>query len=402
MSAVYARLSILASNDDPTTPVNRIETDLVPPTTDGSKVIITGVVLILLTALWTYLRFWSLRQTGRAFLVEDWLNIGAVVMFYGLVVTDFVMVLAGGMGHPIGELQDWHIVRLLKQQIRVLTEAIYFAQSLYARQFLYAASLGLIKISVILMFMRLFFDHRFRFAAKATIALTIAWVLLTILVELLICQPIEMNWNFRKPTGTCGDQKAALVSVGVVNVINHLAILMLPMPMILQLGTEIRYKIATVCIFSIGILTLIFGVIRLYTVLQVDFTDVSYTAVQTILYGTSEAGVAIVVSNCPLIRPVFDRFFPTRRSENSGWRDKTSDMVLSRKRKSTKSSGFTQMKNDSQDDLELGNMGAHRARRNTHITAGKRPPSRDDDDDCSVHRIVVTSETIVSRDKGEL
>ncbi|KAI0147968.1 hypothetical protein F4776DRAFT_605373 [Hypoxylon sp. NC0597] len=388
MSAVYARLSILPSSDDPTTPVTRIETDLVPPTTEGSKVIITGVVLILLTALWTYLRFWSLRQTGRAFLLEDWLNIGAVVMFYGLVSTDFVMVLAGGMGHNIGELQDWHVVRLLK--------------SLYARQFLYAASLGLIKISVILMFMRLFFDHRFKFAAKATIALTIAWVLQTILVELLICRPIEMNWNFRKPEGTCGDQKAALASVGIVDVINHLAILMIPLPMILKLGAEIRYRIATVCIFSIGILTLVFGIIRLYTVLQVDFTDVSYTAVETILYGTSEAGVAIVVSNCPLIRPVFDRFFPTRRSENACWREKPSDMVLSRKRKSTKSSGFTQMKNESQEDLELGNMGAHRARRNTHITVGKRPPSRDDDDDCSVHRIVVTSETIVSRDKGEL
>ncbi|KAI0842301.1 hypothetical protein F5Y06DRAFT_259486 [Hypoxylon sp. FL0890] len=388
MSAVYARLSILPNSDEPPPPFNHFETDLVPPTTDGSKVIVTGVVLILLTALWTYLRFWSLRQTRRAFLLEDWLNIGAVVTFYGLVATDFVMVLSGGMGHHIEELQDWHIIRFLK--------------SLYARQFLYAASLGLIKAGVISMFMHLFFDRRFKIAAKATVALTIAWVLLTILVELLICRPIDKNWNFRKPTGTCGDQRAALVAVGVVNVINHMAILMLPLPMILKLGAEIRYKVATICIFIFGILTLIFGIIRLYTVLQIDYADVTYTTVQTILYGTSEVGVAIVVSNCPLLRPVFDRLFPTRGSENSCWRENTSDMVLSRKRKSTKSSGFTQMKNESQEDLELGNMGAHRAKRNTHITAGKRPPSRDDDDDCSVHRIVVTSETIVSRDKGEL
>ncbi|KAI2473633.1 hypothetical protein F4781DRAFT_139552 [Annulohypoxylon bovei var. microspora] len=387
MSDAYGRLTILL-RDLATPTVDRIETDLVPPTTEGLQIIVSGVVLVVLTALWTYLRFWSLRQNGRACMIEDWYNIGAVVLFYSLVATDFVMVLLGGMGHHVSELQQWHIARLLK--------------AIYARQFLYAASLGLIKISVILMFTRTFFSRYFVLAAKAAIALTVAWMLLIVLVNLLMCQPIETNWDLRTPGGFCGDQKAAFASVGIVDVVNHLVILMLPLPMIWTLGVEIRYRVVTVCIFTIGILTLVFGAINLYMVLQIDVSDISYTAVQPTLYGTSEIGVAIIVSNCPLLRPVFDRMLPACRSEATIWREKGSDMAMARKRKSTKSSGFTQMMNESQEDLELGNMGAHRARRNTHITAGKRPPSRDDDDDCSIHRIMVTSETIVSRDKGEL
>lgn len=133
---------------------------------------------------------------------------------------------------------------------------------------------------------------------------------------------------------------------------------------------------------------------------QIDLKDVPYTATQATAYGTGEVGIAIMVSSCPLLRPVFDRFLISL-PECSTWKEKDGEIVMSRARKGTKSSGFTQMKNDSREDLELGNMGAHRARRNTHVTVGKRPPS-DTDDDGSIRRIVVTSETIVSRDKGEL
>ncbi|XDG06920.1 hypothetical protein ABKA04_006535 [Annulohypoxylon sp. FPYF3050] len=386
MSVVHDRLTILRK-DLATPTIERINTDLVPPNTEGLKIIVSGVVLIFLTALWTYLRFWSHRQNGRPCLIEDWFNVGAVALFYCLEATDFVMVLVGGMGYHDSELQEWHIVRLLK--------------AIYARQFLYAASLGLIKISVILMFMRTFFGTHFMLAAKATIVLTVVWMLLIVFVNLFMCHPINTYWDLRTPGGFCGDQKAAFASVGIVDIANHLIILMLPLPMIWKMGVEIRYRVATVCIFTIGILTLVFGAINLYMILQIDYTDVSYTAVQTTLYGASEIGVAIIVSNSPLLRPVFDRVLPVCRSEVSTWKEKGNDMVMSRKRKSTKSSGFTQMIGESREDLELGNMGAHRARRNTHITVGKRPPSRDDDD-CSIHRIMVTSETIIRRDKGEL
>ncbi|KAL7629120.1 hypothetical protein AAE478_000639 [Parahypoxylon ruwenzoriense] len=391
MSVVYAGLTT-STADELAKRTNRIETDLVPPTAEGWKVIISGAVLVLLTALWTYMRLWSLGRSGRGFLIEDWLNLGAVVLFYGLVASDFVMVLAGGMGYHAGEVQDWHVVRLLK--------------ATYARQFLYAVSLGLIKLSVILMFIRVFFARRLRFAPVAVIIFTIAWVALALLVEVLVCRPISMNWDSRElaPGGRCGNQVAAFVSVGIVDVINQLLILMLPVPHVWRLGIKRHYQVATTCIFGIGVLSIAFGVVRIYMVLQIDFSDVPYTAAQTTIYGACETGIAIMVSSSAHLRPVFDRFLGRFfLSGGSVWADKNGEVILSPRSggRSTKSSGFTQMKNESQEELELGSMGAHRAKRNTVITVGKQP-SADLADDSSLYRIVVTSETIVSRDKGEL
>ncbi|KAI5862203.1 hypothetical protein GGS23DRAFT_111062 [Durotheca rogersii] len=391
MSVVHPRLTTLPAENIASQP-DRIETDLVPPTIEGWKIIIPGVVLILLTALWTYMRLWSARRNGRGILIEDWLSLCATALFYGVVATDFAMVLAGGMGHHAEQLQDWHVVWLLK--------------AAYARQFLYTISLGLIKLSVILMFIRVFFARRLKPIPVATIILTIAWVALTLLLEMLLCQPISTNWDPREMTraGRCGDRIAAFVSMGIVDIINKLMILMLPVPTLLEVGVQRHYKIVTTCMFVIGILSMAFGIIRVYTAFHIDFSDVSYTMVQTTIYGTGEVGVAAVVSNSAHLRPVFDwllgRFWIP---DNSTWQESNGEAVLSplSLRRSTKSSGFTQMKDESQQELELGNMGAHRAKRNTVVTVGKRP-SCDHSDDSSIRRIVVTSETIVSRDNGAL
>lgn len=104
------------------------------------------------------------------------------------------------------------------------------------------------------MFMRIFFVRQFKLAAMAVMAFTISWIFLTILVELLICQPIEANWSPLPPVGICGDRRAAFASVGIFDIVNQLAILMLPLPMITKLGMETRYKIVTACVLSVGVL----------------------------------------------------------------------------------------------------------------------------------------------------
>ncbi|KAI4867522.1 hypothetical protein F4820DRAFT_197883 [Hypoxylon rubiginosum] len=395
MNILHARLTVL-SNDGLSTPpsANTLAIGLVPPSTEGWKVIISGIVLTLVTALWTWMRLWSLRQDGRAFALEDGLNLGAVIFFFSLISTDFVMVFVGGLGYHMNNLQDWHVTRLLK--------------AIYARQFLYAATLGLVKISIVLMFMRIFFAPRFKLVGIAAIALTVACVLSTVLINLLICRPITRNWQTPLTArGACENEEAALMAIGIIDLANQLAILMLPVPKVIKLGMETRYKIVTAFLFSIGILSLAFGILRLFTVLRTDFTNASYSGVPPTIYGASEASIAIIVSSCPLLRPVFDRLLSISLAfGNLVWKDRGADIIdtARRRRMSTKSSGFTQMRNQSREglELELGNMGAHRSKRATSVTVGRRPPSCDDDDSSSVRRIVVTSETIVIRDRGEL
>ncbi|KAI1761838.1 hypothetical protein GGR53DRAFT_451511 [Hypoxylon sp. FL1150] len=393
MYILHARLSVLPSDDLSTFPPNRVEIGLVPPNSDGWKVIISGIVLTLLTVLLTLLRLWSLRQDGRAFTIEDGFHLGAVLFFFGLVSVDFVMVFVGGVGHHINSLQDWHLIQLMKAG--------------YARHFIYVATIGLIKMNIILMFMRIFFARQFKPPIVAATTFTVVCVLSTVMANLLICRPISLNWHVLQGSkDVCGDQDAAFLVIGIIDIINQLAILSLPFP-IMRLGMETRYKVMTAFIFVFGIVSLAFGITRLFILPRIDNTDLPVAMVPTTIYGVSEAGIAIMVSSCPLLQPVLDRLLSiSLMPGSSGWKDKNIETATTsrRRRKSIKSSGFTQMGNDSREDLglELGNMGAHRSKRDTSVTVGRRPPFSDEDDGRSMHRIVVTSETIVVRNTGEL
>lgn len=86
------------------------------------------------------------------------------------------------------------------------------------------------------------------------ISFVVAWMILTFLMALLICQPINMNWDPSITNGHCGDKTAAFASIGVFNLILDLVIFVLPLPMVLQLQVATVHKIALGLIFGVGVL----------------------------------------------------------------------------------------------------------------------------------------------------
>lgn len=77
-------------------------------------------------------------------------------------------------------------------------------------------------------------------------------MIMTLLIGVLICAPIERNWN---PTviGTCGDQIAGYTAVSAVNVAVDIIMCTMPLPVILRLQLKGPYKFALVGIFSTGV-----------------------------------------------------------------------------------------------------------------------------------------------------
>ena len=85
-------------------------------------------------------------------------------------------------------------------------------------------------------------------------ALATSWAIMTILIGLLICRPLSMNWNPLTPGGKCGNQTAAFAAVGVVDLLTDLLILVLPLPMVVRLQVSRANKIGLVAIFGAGVL----------------------------------------------------------------------------------------------------------------------------------------------------
>lgn len=127
-------------------------------------------------------------------------------------------------------------------------------QTIFALQVLYGLAVGFIKISIVVMLMRIFITPQFRLVAFCVMALSFMWMVMTILAGLLLCHPIKMNWDPQTPGGRCGNQYAAFVTVAAVDVFNEILLLLLPLPMVLNLHIGRRYKIGLACVFCSGIL----------------------------------------------------------------------------------------------------------------------------------------------------
>ncbi|KAK8067622.1 hypothetical protein PG996_006734 [Apiospora saccharicola] len=312
------RLAIVSNDTAPAV----IQTDFIPLNEQGVKLQVTNAVLVVLATTWTALRFWCRKMKGAGYFFEDWMHLGAVICFYGTAVANWLGNFFGGAGHHLAELQPWHIVRL--------------SRIAYANQVLYAVSLCLVKMSIVWMLNRIFATPKFAIAAKVVMTFTLAWTILVILMGLLICHPVQMNWNPYTPGGSCGDQVLGFVSVGIVDIVNELCILILPMPMVWRLRMPLRYRAALFCMFGAGILTLLCATVRVYELIHIDYTDVTYTANDATILANVESGVAIIVSCSPILRPLFDRVFGRSSSTDDSPRHKFSLRTFGRSNRERK------------------------------------------------------------------
>ncbi|KAL0933237.1 uncharacterized protein CTRU02_212200 [Colletotrichum truncatum] len=304
--------------DVATTTPTVITADHPPISSAGAALIAVDIVMLLLATSWTGMRIWVRRYKHLSmFMIEDILCYLSLMCYCGAVTGHIISVVGGGVGHHIKTLSNFHVERYSKLS--------FFAQIIYG------PVVGLVKLSIIFMLRRVFFTKRFRIACYVVMGVAVAWMTMPILVALLVCRPLEFNWNRQLPHGQCGNKTLAYALVGVVDLISDALILALPMRMVYQLRVSRPHKIALAGIFGLGTMcvnyqinlptaqwktnqstfhrTMVFTAIRLYYVYNLDVTDITYTTVVPSIIGSVQMGVAIMVASSPLLRPLFDRAF---------------------------------------------------------------------------------------------
>ena len=127
-------------------------------------------------------------------------------------------------------------------------------QILLALQIVYAIGLGLLKCSICMALIRIFFVKPFRIAAYIVMSFCIAWSIMTILIGFLLYLPLDYNWNLMPTKGHCGDQKSAYASVGIIDIFTDSTLLILPLPMIWKLQIPTATGIQFTALFCLGIL----------------------------------------------------------------------------------------------------------------------------------------------------
>ncbi|KAI0529835.1 hypothetical protein GGR58DRAFT_285465 [Xylaria digitata] len=172
------------------------------------------------------------------------------------------------------------------------------------------------KYAVLRQLQSLFFSHRKKNitykAIEALIWANLLFYVATTFLFLFICTPREKIWN-STVEGHCLSHTDLVVTTPAINLLSDVTILLIPIAEVYKLQIPLKTKLNTVAIFAVGLLSVVFAVIRLYYSIQLKHTDDMTWALPPVNdWGLGEIITVILVACLPYA-PALSR--PTRQSK---------------------------------------------------------------------------------------
>ncbi|KAI0197965.1 hypothetical protein F4808DRAFT_437242 [Astrocystis sublimbata] len=260
-----------------------------------------NVVLLLLAITVVTLRFITRIRTKQALKSDDWAIFVSLLFCIGLF-SSFVYVVSMHLyGVPWSSISATDFVKSRKVQLA----AILICHFVY----------GLIKISVVLFYKRIFtVDPSFNLSANIVISAISIYMIVSFFTFLFSARGVSTFWT--TPAELEGTEYVINPSTGIiafaaVDVTLDLAVLSLPFPIIKSLHLSWKRKVAVASIFLLGAFCLVCSVVRLYyTHALAGFTGSSleqkrYLSESNDLWAHIEAYASVFTACLPTLRPLF-------------------------------------------------------------------------------------------------
>lgn len=130
---------------------------------------------------------------------------------------------------------------------------VLIAKFLVVAEVLYVFNLVWTKISILLMYYRIFHFPYFKRWAYGIGTFIICWVITITFLFIFICVPVEKLWYPQLP-GHCINQVATWIANATSTIATDLVILFLPMPQIWKLQLRTSEKVGLTVAFGLGFL----------------------------------------------------------------------------------------------------------------------------------------------------
>ncbi|CAF9919204.1 MAG: hypothetical protein ALECFALPRED_001085 [Alectoria fallacina] len=147
------------------------------------------------------------------------------------------------------------------------------------------------------------------------------FLITTIIADCLICRPISYRWDFSIKGASCGDEKKLSLFIAIVNFLQDVIVVVLPMPVLWQLQMAVSRKASLTCMFGMGILIRAVTIYRIQVTATIDnpSSPSSQKAYAIIALLTSlETLLGIITACLPILKPITKRLWsplPKRRSD---------------------------------------------------------------------------------------
>ncbi|KAI8960408.1 hypothetical protein F5Y11DRAFT_268582 [Daldinia sp. FL1419] len=265
-------------------------------TPDQRAIIVCGVIFSLLAVISVALRVLARHTANRILDWSDYFVVAAcffAVIYQGVSISS---VLVGGVGYHVEEI---------KNRFGVESGAEIFLQHTIANQLLWAISLCLCRISILLLCTKIFLVQSFIVTARIVYVIVLVWALIAILTAFLLCRPFAYNWDKSIEGGVCGDPTVSWTITGVLNMMSDIIIFVMPMPYLLRLELAWERRIRLAGIFGVMVLPCIVSVVRIAEMVKMDFSDITFSSTHTILLSSLEPCLGVIAACAMTMRPLF-------------------------------------------------------------------------------------------------
>ncbi|KAK4163709.1 hypothetical protein QBC43DRAFT_319091 [Cladorrhinum sp. PSN259] len=201
------------------------------------------------------------------------------------------------LGRPFGSISNEVKQRFLKE--------VYFTIISYN------VSLALVKLSILLLYLRVFTPV---FIRKSTYTVLVAVVLLSlwsVLSSILFCIPVARYWD-RTIDGSCLPMQPRWISGAIFNITSDFAILILPLSVVGRLRIPKRQKIGLHLVFALGFFVCVVSVVRLpFLISAAKSKDPTGDNPSIAKWSIIELNTAIVCACLTTLKPLLLHIFPS-------------------------------------------------------------------------------------------
>ncbi|KAI9041119.1 uncharacterized protein KD926_007389 [Aspergillus affinis] len=267
-----------------------------------------SIAMTVVAVTFVLLRFVSRCVRGTPYGADDYILVLAMIFAFAVLGINLTMV-HHGLGLHRDELPPQNVV--------------FLSKLLMCMECVYCTNVGIIKLSILAMYRRIFIDKATRAATLILGIITISWVIAILCVSIFQCTPIAKAWNPALP-GHCINVKGSFMGNAVPNILTDAAILSLPAHQVWKLHASLTKRLAVIGIFLLGSFVVFSSIYRFVTLFHFQPSDMSWTLCATNTWSVIEVCSGISSACFPTLRPllqlVSDRFSTTHasRSQSQG------------------------------------------------------------------------------------
>ncbi|KAF6843844.1 integral membrane protein [Colletotrichum musicola] len=248
----------------------------------------TTTALLVLATVFVGLRFWARWTVGFNYGLDDWFMVVGLIVTFMAGALNYAMI-AQGLGRHASTLS-------LDQQVQ-------FLKLLLAFECIYVTAVMFIKISLLLMYRRIFPSRGFKLSAMVLGGLTIAWWISIVLVCVFQCTPVAKAY-MPFIEGTCIDLKASFIGNAIPNILTDVAILCLPIGQVWRLQVTLVQRLSLCFMFLLGGFVLFASIYRFTTIMQFQLTDTTWTLATACTWCVVECACGVISACLPTLRPL--------------------------------------------------------------------------------------------------